>query len=235
MMRHAWGGYVTHAWGSNELDPVGKKGHKGNMPNGMGVTIVDSLDTLYIMGLDEEFNKAKDWVKDNLNMGNVNEYVSVFETNIRLVGGLLTAFSFTGDEIFKEKAVHIAEKLLPAFDTETGIPYSLLNMKTGEGKNYGWTSGSAILAEFGTLHMEFSYLSDITGNPVFREKVEKIREVLNGLERPARLYPNYLNTKTGNWGTKQYSIGPLGDSFYEYLFKEWIRSGKSDKEVIIKR
>ena len=88
MMRHAWDGYVTHAWGSNELDPVGKKGHKGNMPNGMGVTIVDSLDTLYIMGLDEEFNKAKDWVKDNLNMGNVNEYVSVFETNIRLVGGL---------------------------------------------------------------------------------------------------------------------------------------------------
>ena len=106
-------------------------------------------------------------------------------------------------------------------------------MKTGEGKNYGWTPGSAILAEFGTLHMEFSYLSDITGNPVFREKVEKIRLVLNGLERPARLYPNYLNTKTGNWGAKQYSIGPLGDSFYECLFKEWIRRGKSDEEVNI--
>ena len=60
MMRHAWGGYVAHAWGSNELDPVGKKGHKGNMPSGMGVTIVDSLDTLYIMGLDQEFDKGKE-------------------------------------------------------------------------------------------------------------------------------------------------------------------------------
>ena len=57
--------------------------------------------------------------------------ISVFETNIRYVGGLLTLYSFTGDNLFKEKAVHIVDKLLPAFRTPTGIPYALVNMRTG--------------------------------------------------------------------------------------------------------
>ena len=104
-------------------------------------------------------------------------------------------------------------------------------MGTGAGKNHGWSKKSAILAEFGTLHMEFSYLSDITGNQVFRNRVEKIREILNGLERPELMYPDYLNTETGVWGKEHYSIGALGDSFYEYLLKEWIRSGRKDEEV----
>ena len=55
----------------------------------------------------------------------------MFETNIRYVGGLLTLYSFTGDNIFKEKAIHIVDKLLPAFRTPTGIPYALINMRTG--------------------------------------------------------------------------------------------------------
>lgn len=93
--------------------------------------------------------------------------MSVFETNIRYVGGLLSLYALTGDDMFKEKAVHVANKLLPAFDSPTGIPYALVNMRSGTAKNFGWASGgSSILSEFGTLHMEFAYLSDITGDPV---------------------------------------------------------------------
>merc|ERR1719369_2186610 len=119
----------------------------------------------------------KEKAEKNLDMNGMNGDISVFETNIRFVGGLLTLYSFTGDEMFKEKAVHIVNKLLPAFETPTGIPYSLVNMRSGMAKNFGWASGgSSILSEFGTLHMEFAYLSDITGNPIYRKKVEKIRE-----------------------------------------------------------
>ncbi|KAL5010690.1 hypothetical protein ScPMuIL_012995 [Solemya velum] len=157
--------------------------------------------------------------------------MSVFETNIRFVGGLLSAFALTGDVMFKDKALVIAKKLLPAFNTPTGIPHSMVNLKTGTSRNWGWASaGCSILSEFGSMHLEFVYLSDITGNPVFTNKVMKIRETLQQLEKPQGLYPNYLNPKTGKWGQHHTAIGALGDSFYEYLLKAWLMSGKTDTE-----
>jgi len=234
MMKHAWENYVTYAWGKNELRPVSKRGHSASIfgSSSMGATIVDAMDTLFIMGMDEEFEKGKEWIAGNLDMNQMSGDVSVFETNIRYVGGLLTAYAFTGDELFKKKAVHIVDKLLPAFDTPTGIPFALVNMRAGNAKNFGWASGgSSILSEFGTLHMEFAYLSDITGNPIYRKKVEKIRETIRQVERPKNLYPNYLHPKTGKWGQQHTSVGALGDSFYEYLLKEWLRSGKRDKQA----
>jgi len=234
MMKHAWDNYVTYAWGKNELRPVSKRGHSASIfgSSSMGATIVDSMDTLYIMGMTDAFEKGKEWISNNLDMNQMGGDVSVFETNIRYLGGLLTAYAFTGDEMFKQKAAHICDKLLPAFDTPTGIPYALVNMRGGSAKNFGWASGgSSILSEFGTLHMEFAYLSDITGNSVYREKVEKIREVISQVERPKKLYPNYLHPKTGKWGQQHTSVGALGDSFYEYLLKEWLRSGKRDAQA----
>ena len=234
MMSHAWDNYVRYGWGKNELRPVSKRGHSASVfgSSPMGATVVDALDTLYIMGMNEEFERGKKWVEENLDMNQLSGDVSVFETNIRYVGGLLTAYAFTGEELFKKKAVHIVDKLLPAFDTPTGIPYALVNMRSGSAKNFGWASGgSSILSEFGTLHMEFAYLSDITGNPVYRKKVEKIRRTVKDVERPKKLYPNYLHPKTGKWGQQHTSVGALGDSFYEYLLKEWLRSGKRDQEV----
>lgn len=70
-----------------------------------------------------------------------------------------------------------------------------------DSKNYAWASGSSsILSELGTLHLEFAYLSDVTGNPIYREKVDKIRAVISNIDKPNGLYPNYLNPKTGRWG-----------------------------------
>jgi len=235
MMKHAWTNYVQYAWGKNELRPISQRGHTASVfgSSSMGATIVDSLDTLYIMGMEEEFQHAREWLKTNLDMSKMMGDVSVFETNIRYVGGLLTAFAFTGDTLFKDKATHIVDKMLPAFNTPTGIPYALVNMQSGNAKNFGWASGgSSILSEFGTLHLEFAYLSDITGNPVYREKVEKVRNFVANLERPGnKLYPNYLHPKTGKWGQQHVSVGALGDSFYEYLLKEWLRSGKRDLQA----
>ncbi|XP_043243879.1 mannosyl-oligosaccharide 1,2-alpha-mannosidase IA-like [Amphibalanus amphitrite] len=235
MMQHAWKGYATYAWGSNELRPVSKRGHSagifGNRP--MGATIVDAMDTLYIMGMDAEFEEGRRWIADHLDVSKMDSEVSIFEMNIRYVGGLLSCYALTGDTMFRDKALAIAHAMLPGFNTPTGIPYSLVVPTTGRAKNYGWASGaSSILSEFGTLHMEFSYLSDVTGEPEYRKKVERIRQVLNGLEKPNGLYPNYLNPKTGKWGQRHVSTGALGDSFYEYLLKEWLRSGRRDTEAL---
>merc|ERR1719500_1435294 len=234
MMQHAWDGYAKYAWGKNEVRPVSLRGHTASIfgQASMGATIVDSLDTLYIMGMIDEYEKARGWVESELDFNKMSGDVSVFETNIRYVGGLLSAYALTGDKLFLDKASHVADKLMPAFKSPTGIPFALINMRTGTAKNYGWASGgSSILSEFGTLHMEFAYLSDVTDNPIYRKKVEKIRETISQVDRPKNLYPNYLHPKTGKWGQQHTSVGALGDSFYEYLLKEWLRSGKRDSQA----
>ncbi|XP_030894217.1 mannosyl-oligosaccharide 1,2-alpha-mannosidase IB [Leptonychotes weddellii] len=202
MMKHAWDNYRIYGWGHNELRPIARKGHSTNIfgSSQMGATIVDALDTLYIMGLHDEFRDGQKWIEDTLDFS-VNSEVSVFEVNIRFIGGLLAAYYLSGEEIFKIKAVQLAEKLLPAFNTPTGIPWAMVNLKSGVGRNWGWASaGSSILAEFGTLHMEFVHLSYLTGDPVYYKKVMHIRKLLQKMDRPNGLYPNYLNPRTGRWG-----------------------------------
>uniref|UniRef100_A0A7M4G250 alpha-1,2-Mannosidase n=2 Tax=Crocodylus porosus TaxID=8502 RepID=A0A7M4G250_CROPO len=232
MMKFAWDNYKLYALGKNELRPLTKNGHIGNMFGGLrGATVIDALDTLYIMELEEEFQEAKKWVEKSFDL-NVNGEASLFEVNIRYVGGLLAAYYLTGEEMFKSKALELGEKLLPAFNTPTGIPRGVINLGSGMSWSWGWASaGSSILAEFGTLHLEFLHLTELSGNPVFTEKVMNIRKVLNRIEKPQGLYPNFLSPVTGNWVQHHVSIGGLGDSFYEYLIKSWLMSDKRDAEA----
>ncbi|XP_061453562.1 mannosyl-oligosaccharide 1,2-alpha-mannosidase IC isoform X2 [Rhineura floridana] len=232
MMKFAWDNYKQYALGKNELRPLTKNGHIGNMFGGLrGATVVDALDTLYVMELQEEFQEAKDWVEKSFDL-NVNGEASLFEVNIRYVGGLLTAFYLTGEEVFRSKALELGEKLLPAFNTPTGIPRGVINLGSGMSWSWGWASaGSSILAEFGSLHLEFLHLSELSGNSVYTEKVMNIRKVLNRIEKPHGLYPNFLSPVTGNWVQHHVSIGGLGDSFYEYLIKSWLMSDKKDAEA----
>ncbi|XP_074625403.1 mannosyl-oligosaccharide 1,2-alpha-mannosidase IA-like [Acropora palmata] len=230
MMEHAWTGYVNHAWGSNELRPISKRGHTASIfgASSSGATVVDALDTLYIMGMKDEFERARKWVAVSLSFNHASD-VSVFEITIRFLGGLLSAYAFSGDEVFKVKAKELGDKLLPAFNTPTGIPWAMVNLASGSGHNWGWASGGcSILAELGTLHLEFVYLSKITGQPIYAQKVNKVREFLNQIEKPNGLYPNFLNPRSGVWGSHHVSLGALGDSFYEYLIKSWVMTGETD-------
>mgnify|MGYP003386415265 CR=1 FL=1 len=93
-MQHAWKGYRRYAYGSDELKPLSHRGH--NNWGGMGVTLVDSLDTLWIMDMKAEFNEARDWVRDKL------------------------SFDLSGEKVFLDKANELGLKLLGAFDTATG-------------------------------------------------------------------------------------------------------------------
>ncbi|KAM9309811.1 mannosyl-oligosaccharide 1,2-alpha-mannosidase IA isoform 2-T2 [Pholidichthys leucotaenia] len=232
MMKFAWDNYKQYAWGKNELRPLTRNGHIGNMFGGLrGASIIDSLDTLYIMGLMEDYNDAKEWVQTSLDL-NSNGEASLFEVNIRYVGGLLSAYYLTGEELFKTKAIELGEKLLPAFNTPTGIPRGVINLGSGTSWSWGWASaGSSILAEFGTLHLEFVHLTELSSNPIYTEKVMNIRKLLNKIEKPHGLYPNFLSPVSGNWVQHHVSIGGLGDSFYEYLIKSYLMSDKVDEDA----
>ncbi|KAK7913693.1 hypothetical protein WMY93_013904 [Mugilogobius chulae] len=99
MMKHAWDSYRQYGWGHNELKPIAKKGHSTNIfgNSQLGASIVDALDTLFIMGLQEEFKDGQEWIEQNLDFS-INAEVSVFEVNIRFIGGLLAAYYLSGQE-----------------------------------------------------------------------------------------------------------------------------------------
>lgn len=129
-MEHAWNGYKTFAWGHDEVKPISKSPF--DRWGGLGTTLVDSLDTLWIMGMKDEFYEARDWVKDHLNFDR-SQPVSVFETTIRSLGGLLSAYDWSGDETFLDKAEDLGQRLLKAFDDSSGVslPFGLVNLKYG--------------------------------------------------------------------------------------------------------
>ena len=126
MMKDAWNSYKEYAWGANELAPVSRRGRNGGEIFGNtnnGASIIDSLSTLHIMGLDEEFELGRNWTAKEFDFNKVCSPTSVFETTIRFVGGLLSAYALSKDPMFLEKAMQVADSLLPAFETPFGVPY----------------------------------------------------------------------------------------------------------------
>ncbi|KAK4587727.1 hypothetical protein RGQ29_018935 [Quercus rubra] len=223
-MLHAWSSYEQYAWGQDELQPQSKNGV--NSFGGLGATLIDSLDTLYIMGLEEQFQKAREWIANSLDF-NKDYEASVFETTIRVVGGLLSAYDLSNDQVFLDKAKDIADRLLPAWDTPSGIPYNIINLAHGRPHNPGWTGGESILADSGTEQLEFIALSQRTGDPKYQQKVENVIAQINKTFPDDGLLPIYISPQRG---TSQYStitFGAMGDSFYEYLLKVWIQGNKT--------
>uniref|UniRef100_A0A1J3DR71 alpha-1,2-Mannosidase n=2 Tax=Noccaea caerulescens TaxID=107243 RepID=A0A1J3DR71_NOCCA len=227
-MIHAWSSYEKYAWGQDELQPQTKDGVDSF--GGLGATMIDALDTLYIMGLDEQFQKAREWVASSLDFD--KDYTaSMFETTIRVVGGLLSAYDLSGDKIFLEKAKDIADRLLPAWDTKSGIPYNAINLRHGNAHNPSWAGANSILADSGTEQLEFIALSQRTGDPKYQQKVEKVISVLNKNFPADGLLPIYINPDSPD--TPSYSstitFGAMGDSFYEYLLKVWVQGNKTSE------
>ncbi|KAL3825020.1 hypothetical protein ACJIZ3_021049 [Penstemon smallii] len=224
-MIHAWSSYEKYAWGHDELQPQSKNGVDSF--GGLGATLIDALDTLYIMGLDEQFQRAREWVANSLDF-NKSYDASVFETTIRVVGGLLSTYDLSGDKVFLEKAKDIANRLLPAWNSPSGIPYNIINLAHGNPHNPGWTGGDSILADSGTEQLEFIALSQRTGDPKYQQKVENVIVELNKTFPPDGLLPIYINPNNG--APRSYStitFGAMGDSFYEYLLKVWIQGNKT--------
>ena len=158
-MVDAYDAYEKYAFGDDELRPQARRGK--NAFGALGATIIDSLDTLWIMGLSDHYSRARNWVDEFLYFDREWE-ASVFETTIRVLGGLLAAYDLSGDEMYVEKCLELAKRLEQAFRTPTGVPKNIVNLKTGETKTPPWTGapGVVVLSEFGSLAMEFGALSE---------------------------------------------------------------------------
>jgi len=227
-MEHAWGGYEKYAFGQDELLPV-SKGAKEKW-GGFGTTLVDSLDTLWLMGMKEEFYRARDWVKTRLNH-NIDRDCSVFETTIRSLGGLLSAYDWSQDEAFLDQAKDLGARLFKAFDTTTGFPTQAVNMRTGGKASAGWLGRNIILSEFTSVQLEFRNLARFSGNRDYKTKTEKIFEVLQKMNVKDGIYPIYIRPEGTDVvaGNDKITFGAMGDSCYEYLLKMWIQGGKTEQ------
>src|SRR5213082_3497123 len=131
------------------------------------MTPVDALDTLILMHLDAEATRAQSLIVKNLSFDQ-DIYVKNFEITIRLLGGLLSSYQLTGDKRLLSLAEDLGNRLLPAFNSPTDLPYVYVNLRTGQVRD-----PNSNPAETGTLLLEFGTLSKLTGKPVFYEKAKR--------------------------------------------------------------
>jgi hypothetical protein len=223
-MKHAWGGYRAHAFGADELKPI--SGMSQDNWGGIGMTLVDSLDTLFLMGMKDEFKEAVDWCKHSLTFSRAGS-VSVFETTIRALGGLLSAYDLSGEHDLLLKAVDLGDLLLPAFNTGSGIPKAMVDFRTHQASN-SWSGDGAILSELGTLQVEFRYLAVKSKNADYETKAMAPVQLMRRIHRGAGLFPIKISVRDGSFADSHITFGALGDSFYEYLLKVWLQGGKKE-------
>ncbi|RZB40508.1 endoplasmic reticulum mannosyl-oligosaccharide 1,2-alpha-mannosidase [Asbolus verrucosus] len=224
--KHAWKGYKQFAWGHDHLKPI-TEGYSDWF--GLGLTIVDSIDTIYIMGLTKEYAEAREWIEKHLHF-DVNRDVNLFEVTIRVLGGLLSIYHLTQDRMFLTKAVDLADRLLPCFDSESGVPYSDVNLFTRKAHAPKWSPDSST-SEVTTIQLEFRDLSRITGNSKYENAVSKVSLHIHNLEKKDGLVPIFINANTGQF--RSYStvtLGARGDIPNGFLFiGELLVGGKDFK------
>ncbi|KAH7029143.1 glycosyl hydrolase family 47-domain-containing protein [Microdochium trichocladiopsis] len=174
----AWKGYRKYAFGHDELSPVTKRFRDPFC--GWAATLVDSLDTLWIMGLKEEFEEALEAVaKIDFTVTPKTE-TPVFETTIRYLGGLLAAYDVSGGKtvsshkILLDKAVELAEILMGVFDTPNRMPILFYNWRPAAMEKAKRASSSSNLAELGSLSMEFTRLAQLTKEDKYYDAIDRI-------------------------------------------------------------
>lgn len=222
-MQWAWGQYRAHAWGKDDFLPVSGGNKSFPLKNHhLGLSLIEAMDTLWVMGLDAEFADALTWVKAECDF-DVDGEVSVFETNIRLVGGLLSAHHACGDPVLLAKARDLADRLLPAFDTPTGMPYRYINLKTKAVRDPATNP-----AETGTIIAEFGTLSRLTGDDRYMKAAKRAMVAMYDRRSKLGLLADKIDATTGQWLSKRATIGPPSDSFYEYCWDGWQLFGDAD-------
>lgn len=186
------------------------------------MTPVDALDTLLLMHLDVEAAKTRLLIVNELSFDR-DVYVKNFEVTIRLLGGLLSSYQLTGDKRLLNLAEDLGTRLLPVFDSPTGLPYVYVNLRSREVRDAVTNP-----AETGTLLLEFGTLSKLTGKPIFYEKAKRALVETYKRRSAIGLVGSIINVETGVWTDTDSHISGGIDSYYEYLWKCWRLFGDQD-------
>nr|XP_006639581.2 PREDICTED: ER degradation-enhancing alpha-mannosidase-like protein 2 isoform X1 [Lepisosteus oculatus] len=225
MFYHAYNSYLDNAFPYDELRPLTCDGQ--DTWGSFSLTLIDALDTLLILGNNTEFQRVAALLQDTVDF-DIDVNASVFETNIRVVGGLLSAHLLSkraGVEVepgwpcsgpLLRMAEEAARKLLPAFQTPTGLPYGTVNLLLGVNPT---ETPVTCTAGAGTFILEFAALSRLTGDPVFEEVARKALRALWKTRSDIGLVGNHINVVTSKWVAQDAGIGAGVDSYFEYLVK----------------
>lgn len=219
--QHAWKGYKDYAWGADDLKPLTKTSRTWYKTS-MLMTPVDAFDTFTLLGLTTEAKEAKDIILTRLSF-NIDNDVQVFEITIRLLAGLLTAYELDGDKRFLALAKDLGDRLMPAFNTKTGMPYRYVHLQTGATRD-----GINNPAEIGTLMMEFGKLSKITGDKKYYDAAKKGMMEVYKRRSTLDMVGEQIDVNTGKWVSTQSHISGYIDSYFEYMYKSWILFGDKD-------
>ncbi|XP_043941240.1 ER degradation-enhancing alpha-mannosidase-like protein 3 isoform X2 [Protopterus annectens] len=250
MFDHAYSSYMEHAYPADELMPLtcrgrvrGQEPSRGDVDDALGrfsLTLIDTLDTLVVLNKTEAFEEAVRKVIKDVHLDN-DIVVSVFETNIRVIGGLLGGHSMAimlqdqGEYMqwYNNELLYMAKelgyKLLPAFNTTSGLPYPRINLKFGLRRPEArtGTETDTCTACAGTLILEFAALSRFTGESIFEEHARKALDFLwEKRQRSSNLVGTTINIHTGDWVRKDSGVGAGIDSYYEYLLKAYVLLGE---------
>jgi len=213
-------------------------------PKGLGWMIVDSLDTMMLMNLTSRLVHAREWIDKSLTWEQ-DQDVNVFETTIRMLGGLLSAHYLStafpdmapipdddpgtpGEDLYLEKAKDLADRVMGAFESPSGVPYASVNLATSKGIPSHADMGASSTAEVSTLQLEFKYLAKLTGEKDFWDKVEKVMQVIDDNGAEDGLVPIYIYATDGTFRGKNVRLGSRGDSYYEYLIKQYLQTNKKE-------
>ena len=218
---HAWNNYERYAWGHDALRPLSKGTHDW-YGESLLMTPVDALDTLILMKLDAEAARTRALIVSDLSFDR-DIYVKNFEITIRLLGGLLSSYQLTGDQRLLDLADDLGTRLLPAFNSSTGLPYVFVNLRTGQVRD-----PVSNPAETGTLLLEFGTLSKLTGNPVYYDKAKRALVETYHRRSAIGLVGASMNVETGAWIDQTSHLSGGIDSYYEYLWKCWLLFGDKD-------
>lgn len=238
MFYHAYRGYLAHAFPRDDLAPLSCKGADFELGKIPMLTLIDTLDTLALLDDAIEFRRAVELVVARANF-NLDTHVSVFETTIRVLGGLLSAHMLAvdtergmyakgeyNDELLT-LAKDVADRLMPAFNTPTGIPYGTVNLRHGVPKR---ETTIASTAGAGSLALEFTMMSVLTEDPQYAVASRRAVRALFDRRSPLGLLGKHIDTKTGEWTETSSGPGSNSDSFYEYLLKMYALFG--DRESL---
>jgi mannosyl-oligosaccharide alpha-1,2-mannosidase len=222
--RHSWNGYKRYAWGYDEVMPIAGKpkdffvdGHS------FGLSIIEAMDTLYVMELDDELDACVRWLKSNLNF-DVDGNMQMFEAVIRMVAGLMTGYYATGERFLLDGSRDLADRLLVCFTkSPTGAPYRFANLKTG-----AVSDPKSNLAEIGTNILEFADLTRLTGDPKYVQASMKAYEAVIAKRSSLNLLGTNFDIERGEFiGTQDVAPDEPVDSFYEYLWGGWQMLGNT--------
>ncbi|MCT4644931.1 MAG: glycoside hydrolase family 47 protein [Carboxylicivirga sp.] len=221
----SWEGYKKYAWGHDVLLPV-SGGYQDWYEESLHISPIDAYSTMKVMGLEDYANEIEKYVVDSISWDK-DLYVKTFEVNIRILGGLLAMYEYTGDQMILDKTEDFGQRMLKAFDSPTGMPYYWFNLKTGE------TKGEKInVAEAASYMFEMGILSYYTKNPVYYQTAKKANLAIWERVSDKKLVGENINVETGEWLNNTSHICAGIDSYYEYLLKSYLLFGDKELEPI---